>query len=90
MLGSAASDKTFSDDFSNRIFNIFQQDDITKIYQDYISIFDQFITYTYNNLEGVKNAEDKLRETTQNAIDLLNKIKFLNDLDKLFLIKENN
>ena len=46
-------------------------------------IFDQFITYTYNNLEGVKNAEDKLRETTQNATDLLEKIKFLNDLNKL-------
>ena len=90
MLGSAVSDDNFPHNFSNRIFNVFQQDDITKIYQDYISIFDQFITYTYNNLEGVKNAEDKLRETTQNAIDLLNKIKFLNDLDKLFLIKENN
>ena len=83
MLGSAVSDDNFPDNFSNRIFNVFQQDDITKIYQDYISIFDQFITYTYNNLEGVKNAEDKLRETTQNATDLLEKIKFLNDLNKL-------
>lgn len=78
MLGSAASDKTFSDDFSNRIFNVFQQDDITKIYQDYISIFDEFITCTYNNLEGVEIAKDKLMETTQNAEALLEKsIKFI-------------
>lgn len=83
MLGSAISDKNFPIDFSNRIFNVFQQDDITKIYQDYISIFDQFITYTYNNLEGVEIAKDKLIDTKKNAEILLEKIKFLNDLKKL-------
>ena len=30
MLGSAVSDDNFPHNFSNRIFNVFQQDDITK------------------------------------------------------------
>jgi len=83
MIGSAISDKNFPVDFSNRIFNAFQQDDITKIYQDYISIFEQFITYTYNNLVGDEIAKDKLIDTKKNAETLLEKMKFLNDLKKL-------
>ena len=83
MLGSAVSDDNLPDNFSNRIFNVFHQDDITKIYQDYISIFDEYITYTYNNFEGVEIAKAELSETLQHSKYLLEKVEISNYLNKL-------